>query len=152
MSATLGRKRMDVLIASQNRRQAILDHLNATPLRTAAQLAVAIGGGVDARTVQHSLTSMRMRGEVAATGPHLCRQYVAVVKTTVSAQVLYDAISVQRELETAAKRAAAEATAAKKKVAEPWRTVHIGGKLKSTNQGGQGALRPRVDVNTQHLY
>ena len=32
------------------------------------------------------------------------------------------------------------------------RTVHIGGKLKSTNQGGQGALRPRVYVNTQLHY
>lgn len=151
MSAVKGHKRIDVLRASQTRRQEILDHLAATPLLTSKTISSLIG--CDIKTTSHTLSMMRKRREVATTGAHHSTRYVALATTTVSAEVLDAAMAEQRVLKAATRRVAEVAVAVKKNHAEPWRTVHRGGGDPAIKrQGGQGSQRRTVFVNCTQNY
>lgn len=144
--------RLDKLLENQHRRQAVLDALHEQPGQTAQQLAAAIG--VPAKLMIGSLHTMRNRGEVKSSGTHSAMVFVALVDTTVSAQSLYDATAKGREERQRESEAMGIKTRHEPEPNEPWRYVHKGGCARATDagQGGQGAIRPRVYVNSSHNY
>lgn len=153
MSAVAGRRRMDVLVDSEHRRQSILDFLNGLEADgdapgAASVLQITAATGDRHKLVIGTLALMRGRREVKSTGAKLQVRYVALVATTVSALTLYAAIV------DAKNRKAAEAVAAPTaRASVSAGGVHKGGSLPPIkNQGGQGALRRAAVVNCYQNY
>jgi hypothetical protein len=140
------------LTKNQHRRQAILDELHARPGQSARQISSAIG--VAYKIVLGSLNTMRQRGEIDSLGARKHMTFVALARETLSAQAMYDATDKGR----AERQALINAQAANKppgpRPDEPWRTVHIGGRLHASDagSGGQGAVHHRVTINCSQNY
>jgi hypothetical protein len=142
MSAAKGRKRMDVLIESQHRRQAILDFLHAHGPATNRQIGAATGestthlGGI--------LGPMQTRGEIDGSGKRGETLYRALAAVTVTAQTMYESIRDHRDCKQRARDDEASRAAR-----EPWRTVHKGGRAEAMKgQGGQGAAYARACIGS----
>lgn len=132
------------------RRQRFIDLLIEIPGLNSIQIIAEMSKRYkDKRQVHVCLAQMSDMGELYRVKKNNLWYYTARVKTTVKAEIL------SSKRLAASNLAKAKMTENTKKygkpvkivhngVIEPWRTVHIGGKLKSTNQGGQGAIRERV--------
>jgi len=135
------RTKYDILLENQHRRQAILDHLHTVGPLTTKQIAAYLG--MPDTRVSTTLGDMQYRREVVNVGMRGKATWAALTSTTVSA------VDVQEKIV----RAVVANNKAKMRDGhtpdkQPWRTVHIGGSLpKTSDQGGQGALRPTVYVN-----
>lgn len=144
--------RLEHLLKNQRRRQAILDELHQRPGQTARQIGAAVG--VDHKIVLGSLHTMRSRGEINSHGTRQNMRFVAIARTTLSAQDMYDATDKGR----AERQAIINAQAAKKipdnNPSEPWRKVYRGGRLHASDagSGGQGAVHHRVTINCSQNY
>lgn len=141
MSAVKGRRRMDVLVESQQRRQAILDFLHAHGPATNRQIGAATGESTT--HLGGMLSPMQSRGEIEGSGKRGETLYRALATVTVSAKEMYEAIRDHRDSKQ--RQRDEESNRAKR---EPWRTVHKGGRDEAMkNQGGQGAVRERAHIS-----
>jgi hypothetical protein len=144
--------RLQHLLVNQHRRQAILDELHRRPNLSARKIAEAVG--VAYKIVLGSLHHMRARGEIVSHGTRQTMRFMAISKTTISAEAMYDASDNAR----AERQAQINAESARKRPGprpdEPWRTVHIGGRRNASDagSGGQGAVHHRVTINCSQNY
>lgn len=154
---------------AQERRQTILDLLNATPGMNTAGLLQSMPEYTLAN-LRGSIANMLAKREIASSGSKRDHVYLALVQTTHSAASVLEAkyarnrvgnekrdpktMNAARERKRIAEAKRAQRKREAELAAQPWRTVHIvkhdDPPLK--NQGGQGALRRDVFVNCQQNY
>lgn len=126
--------------ASQNTRQAILDHLRAHPLKSANQIAIDIN--VSRNSVQSCVVFMLRRGEIEKHGKGMTTSYKAIAQTTISAREVVDEMQAKRQ----AKGIKAMSIVSGRK-STPGHYIQRGGNWQPTpGAGGQGAVRQKVGV------
>lgn len=152
------------------RRQKILDMLHATPGMGGGDIVIAMPE-YTFESIRGAIANMLAKREIAGTWPKRAQTYIALVKTTESAESVraarlartkehnkrnrdpeYQAAYREKKRQAEAKRAQRKHEA--KLAAEPWRTIHIvrADDPPLKNQGGQGALRRDVTVNCGQNY
>lgn len=150
MSSRAGRSRLEVLTENQERRQRILDFLNAHGPAYSSEIAAATGDSC--ACVKATLKQMLPRGEICKEGTHRTARFTALVETTMSAQDM-DAMIRAGKVRAPAKPKPKPQTA---KPAEQRSVaaggIHYSGDHPLKNQGGQGALRRSVFVNLSNSY
>jgi len=133
----------DVFCVAETTRQTILDYINKTSslYKSNREIHEAIGFNYD--HIYRTTRKMVELNELKQSGHGLKAKFRPLVDKTISAQILREAA---RTKHTNKLEERIEENAKKKKNAEPWRTVHIGGKDPVTGeertpyreQGGQG--------------
>lgn len=135
---------------SANRRQQILDFLNAHPGSLMGPIGCALFGEGKSRSRHHNtIKNMITLGEVRFDGTFRLRRYYALVATTRSAE----------EVRVACMGGVAKANhdrhsdAVRRAVSQgPGYYLHIPSDKPIANQGGQGCVRRSVYVNCQQFY
>lgn len=126
---------------SQQTRQAILDHLHANPLKSANQLALALGK--TRSSVQSCVKFMAGRYELEKIGNGNTTCYRALVTTTISAKDLI--AEMQQKRRSAGKN---EVTKENGKTRAPGYYSQRGGNWDPHDGRGQGSLRRTFGIQS----
>ena len=125
---------LDGFILAQIARQKVLDYLNQTPDVYQTNIEIEKATGLTHDHTYRTTRRMVELKELLQSGHSRKAKFRPIVDVTVSGQVLKDAAKTKMLEE----RQTEEKKKARQKNAEPWRTVHVGGREKAIpNQGGQ---------------
>lgn len=128
---------LDGFIIAQMARQKVLDYLNQDKDRFQTNVEIEEATGLTHDHTYRTTRRMVELKELEQSGHSRKSKFRPLVDKTVDGQILKDAAKIKmlKERETEEKKKA------RQRNAEPWRTVHIGGRDKAIpNQGGQGNL------------
>jgi hypothetical protein len=158
-------------VAAMQRRQSVLDYLNAHPKSGFDDLLRALGHQIDEPQLCGALIAMVKRRELASSGPAKERIFIALKTVTMSVDEVLEAqrqrkranyrrhaerISISNKNRKKERRATREAAPKPEQATAndaPGHYRHYPGKGGPLGyQGGQGACRPAVYVNCEQHY
>lgn len=129
---------------SQLNRQAILNHLHASPLKSAKQISNETS--LTRNSVENCVRQMTARGEIEKIGAGTATRYKAIAKTTVSAeQIIAEMAEKRHKAGLKAEKAQAGHGIVQR---EGYYSQRGGGWLSQHDSGGQGAVRGVVGVQS----